>query len=261
MHRLQIALVLVLVTAMGCAGSRPVQLQLPPGARIGILNVLEQEMTHVHVGSLRIDSFTNVYPVDWNLPAYLNRTIENDLRAHGSYTLIPLAVNPDAGWKQSISRDITSTVNAWMPRGLRAYLQQVVEENRLDAVISVGSYNSVMWAGDVCFRIGKNDGISTQGYGLFTRTRALSRLSGLLPIGQNQATPYANIFVAVFEPRPPALAAYAAAPCSQETLADFPWGSDLRFLGPAVIKQVRHDVERLGAESARTALGEAGLIP
>jgi hypothetical protein len=261
MRRIRVVLVLILLVAFGCAGSQPVQLRLPPEARIGILNVLEQEMTHAHVGSLRIDSFTNVYPVDWNLPAYLNRTIENDLRAHGSYTLIPLAVNPDAGWKQSISRNITSTVNAWMPRELRAYLQQVVEENRLDAVISVSSYNSGMWRGDACFRIGKNDGISTQGYGLFTWTRALSRLSGLLPIGQNQATPYANIFVAVFEPRPPALAAYAAAPCSKENLPDFPWGSDLQFLGPAVIKQVRPYVERLGAESAQTALGKAGLIP
>lgn len=261
MHRRQAALGLVLVIAMGCAGSRPVQLQLPPGARVGILNVLEQDMTHVHVGSLRIDSFTTVYPVDWNLPAVLNRTIENDLRAHGSYTLIPLAVNADEGWKQSISRDIASAVNAWMPRGLRAYLQQVVEENRLDAVISVSSYNSGMWGGDACFRIGKNDGISTQGYGLFTRTRPLSGLSGLLPLGQNQATPYADIFVAVFEPRPPALAAFAAASCSRETLADFPWGSDLRFLGADVIEQVRPTVEQLGATSVRTALGKAGLTP
>jgi hypothetical protein len=254
-------MVLILVVALGCAGSQPVQLQLPPGARIGILNVLEQEMTHVHVGSLRINSFTNVYPVDWNLPAYLNRTIENDLRARGSYTLIPLAVNADAGWKQSISRNITSTVNAWMPGDLRAYLRQAVEDNRLDAVISVSSYNSGMWEGDVCFKIGKNDGISTQGYGLFTRTRALSGLSGLLPIGQNQASPYADIFVAVFEPRAPALAAYAAAPCSKETLADFPWGSDLQFLGPAVIKQLRPNVERISAEAVQAALGKAGLIP
>jgi hypothetical protein len=261
MHRLQVALGLALVIAVGCAGSQPVRLQLTPGARIGILNVLEQDMTHVHVGALRIDSFTNVYPVDWDLPAYLNRTIENDLRAHGSYTLIPLAVNADAGRKRSIAEDITRTLNTWMPRGLRAYLEQVVEENRLDAVISVSSYNSRTWEGDVCFTIGKDHVVSTQGYGLFTRARLLSGLSGRLPIGRNQAAPFADILVAVFEPRPPALAAFATASCSQETLADVPGGSDLRFLGPDVIKQVRPFVEQLGAESVRTALGKAGLIP
>jgi hypothetical protein len=67
--------------------------------------------------------------------------------------------------------------------------------------------------------------------------------------------------VAVFQPRPATLAAYAAAPCSKESLQDFPWQSDLQFLGPAVIKQVRSFVERLSAEAARTALANAGLVP
>ena len=30
-------------------------------------------MTHVDVGSLRFDSFTKVYNVDWNIPDYMNR--------------------------------------------------------------------------------------------------------------------------------------------------------------------------------------------
>ena len=47
-------------------------------------------MTHVHVGSLRYDSFTKVYNVDWNIPDYISRTIENDLKARGTYTFIPI---------------------------------------------------------------------------------------------------------------------------------------------------------------------------
>jgi hypothetical protein len=35
MRRIHIALVLVIT--LGCAGSQPVRIQLPPGARIGIL--------------------------------------------------------------------------------------------------------------------------------------------------------------------------------------------------------------------------------
>ena len=261
MRRFRPALLLIMLAAVGCAGSSPVRLEMPSGARIGILNLLEPQMTHVHVGSLRIDSFTNVYPVEWNLPAYLNRTIANELRAHGSYALIPLAVNAEAGRKQSISKDIASTVNAWMPGGLRAYLQQVVEENGLDAVISVSSYDSGLWEGDVCFKIGKNDVISTQGYGLFTRARALSGLSGLLPVGQNQAAPYANIVVAVFRARPVALADYGQAPCSKDMLPDFPWNSGLQVLNPAVIQKVRPYVERLGAEAVRAGLEKAGIVP
>jgi len=103
------ALFLMMVSAPGCAGSQPVRPEMPSGARIGILNLLEKQMTHVDVGSLRFDSFTNIDPVEWDLPAYINRRIESGLKARGNY-------------------------------------------------------------------------------GLFTRRRALSRLSGLLPVGQNQAS-------------------------------------------------------------------------
>jgi len=261
MRMFRTALLLMMVSALGCAGSQPVRLQLPPGARIGILNVLEQQMTHVDVGSFRIDSFTNVYNVDWDIPGYINRRIENDLRAGGNYTFIPIAVSADAGWKQSISNGILSAAKAWMPGDLKAYLQQAAVENRLDVIISVSSYNSSMWQENACFKIGKDDVVNTKGYGLFTRKRPLSELSSLLPVGQNQAAAYANIIVAVFQPQPAALAAYAAAPCNKDSLPDFPWGSDLQFLSPAVIKQVRPRIEQLGAEAARSALNKAGLAP
>lgn len=256
----RVLLVLMIVGAMGCAGSQPVRLQLPPGARVGILNVLEPQMTHVDVGTFRVDGFTNVYNVDWDLPGYLNRTIENDLKARGNYTFIPLMVNADAGWKQSTSNGIVSAVNSWMPGDLKAFLEKTAAENRLDLIVSVSSYDSGTWQQDACFEIGKS-AVVTKGYGLFTRTRALSAFSSLLPVGQDTATPYANIIVAVFQPRPAALAAYGHAPCSKSSVPDFPWKSDLQFLGPAVIQQLRPYVERLSADAARIGLGNAGLSP
>jgi hypothetical protein len=260
MRRFHIALVMILVITLGCAGSQPVQIQLPPGARIGILNVLEQQMTHVDVGTFRIDSFTNVYHVDWDIPGYANRTIGTTLRTRGSYTFIPVAVNADTTWKQSMSAGILNAVNSWMSGDLKNFLEKTAAENRLDLIVSVSSYDSGTWQQDACFEIGKS-AVVTKGYGLFTRTRPLSGLSSLLPVGQNQATPYANIIVAVFQPRPATLASYAAAPCSKASLPDFPWSSDLQFLSPTVIQQLRPHVERLSAEAVQSALGNAGLLP
>jgi hypothetical protein len=260
MRRIHIALALVLVITLGCAGSQPVRIQLPPGARIGILNVLEPQMTHVDVGSLRFDSFTKVYNVDWNIPAFLNGAIENDLRTRGNYTFIPLAVNAPADWKQSMSNGILSAVNAWMPGDLKAFLQQASAENRLDLIISVSSYDSGRLQQAACFEIAKNE-VATKGYGLYTRTKVLSGLSGLLPVGQDTATPYANIIVAIFQPQPVTLATYGWAPCNKKPLPDFPWKDDIRFLSPTVIQLLRPHVERLVAEAARTALANAGLLP
>jgi len=154
MLRLHLTIFLMLVSAFGCAGSQPVRLQLPPGARIGILNVLEPQMTHVDVGSLRFDSFTKVYNVDWNIPGYINRAIENDLKARGNYTFIPIAVNAPADWKQSTAAGILSAVNSWMPGDLKSFLQQAAEDNRLDVIISVSSYDSGMWQQNDCFKSG-----------------------------------------------------------------------------------------------------------
>jgi hypothetical protein len=256
----RLTLFLMVLSAFGCAGSQPVRLQLPPEARIGILNVLEPQMTHVDVGTFRVDSFSNVYDVDWDIPGYMSRTIETDLRARGTYAFIPLALNSSGDWRRSTAGNILSAVNAWMPGDLKAFLEQSAQENRLDAVITVSSYSSGMWQENACFKIGQGV-VDTKGYGLFTRTRAFSGLSGLLPVGRNQANAYANIIVAVFQPRPASLAAYAAAPCSKPELPNFPWGSDLQFLSPAVIQQVRPYVEQLGAEAARTGLRSAGLLP
>jgi hypothetical protein len=217
-------------------------------------------MTHVDVGSLRFDSFTKIYNVDWNIPAFLNGAIENDLRGRGNYTFIPLAVNAPADWKQSMSNGILSAVNAWLPGDLKTFLQQTSAENRLDLIISISSYDSGKLQQAACFEIAKSE-VATKGYGLYTRTRVLSGLSGLLPVGQDTATPYANIIVAIFQPQPVALATYGWAPCSKTLLPDFPWTDDIRFLGPAVIQQVRPYVERLSAEAVKSALGNSGLLP
>ena len=253
-------LFLMVLSALACAGSQPVHVQLPPAARIGILNVLEPQMTHVNVGELRFDSFTKVYNVDWNIPDYMNRAIENDLNAPGAYIFIPLAVNAPADWKQSTATGILSAIKGWMPGDLEAFLKQTAAEDRLDLIISVSSYDSGAWQQDACFDIAKN-AVATKGYGLFTRKKVLSAFSNLLPVGQNTATPYANIIVAIFQPRPLTLAAYGRAPCSKSVLPDFPWAGDIQFLSPAVLQQLRPYAERLGAEAARAALANAGLVP
>ena len=253
-------LLLVMASTVGCSGFQPVRLQLSPGARIGILNVLEQQMTHVAVGSLRFDSFTKAYTVDWGIPGYINRTIENDLRARGNYTVIPLAADAPAGWKQSMSDGILSAVNGWMPGDLKAFLKQAGEEKRVDVIISVSSYDTRPSQEGGCFEIAQN-AVITKGYGLYTKTSVLSGLSNLLPVGQNTAMPYANIIVAVFQPQPGTLAAYGQAPCSKSSLPDFPWPADLQFLGPAQINPLKPQVEQLSKDAAQTALGNAGLLP
>lgn len=260
MRMLRSALLLMMVSAVGCAGFQPVRLQLPPGARIGILNVLEPQMTHSHVGALRFDGFTTSHEVDWDIPGYMNRVIENNLQARGNVIPVPLAGNAAEAWRQSTANDIIRAANWRIPGDLRTFLEKAALENRLDAIVSVSSYNSSLQRQESCFSIGKTT-VATQGYGLFTWTRALSGLSSRVPFGQNTAAPYANIIVAVFQTQPVALVAFGLAPCSQSSLPEFPWWGDTRTLSPSVIEQIRPYVEKLGADAAQAGLRNAGLLP
>lgn len=253
-------LLLVTIISLGCAGHAPDRIELPPDARVGILNVLEPQMTHVDIGMLRFDSTASVYPVDWDLPGFLNRLIEKNLRARNGRTFVPLAVDAPSAWRQSMSKGILGAVNAWMPEELEAFLGHTGEENRLDAIIAVSSYDSGSWQGENCFEIAKHP-VATKGYGLFTWTKLPSGLSNRLPVGHDTAAPYANIIVAVFRPRPPALVAFGRAPCSRSNLPELPRASGLRPLSPEVIRQLRPHIEKLGAEAVQSALGKAGLLP
>ena len=258
MRKYRPVLILMMISLIGCAGSPPVR--LPPEARIGILNLLAPDMTHVDVGSLRFDSFTKDYQVDWDLPGYLNRTIEKDLSTRGSYTVVPIAGKAGQDWRQAMSNSILDAVTGWTGDELKAFMNQTAGDNRLDLIISVSSYDSGRWTQAACFKIGKNP-VATKGYGLYTRTGVLSGLSELLPVGRPTATPYANILVAIFQTRPLSLAGSARAPCSKASLTDFPSKGDLQFLSPEVIRQVRPHVEQLSAEAVRTALANVGLLP
>jgi hypothetical protein len=217
-------------------------------------------MTHVDIGLLRFDSTTNVYQVDWDLPGFIDRLIEKNLRGRGSRAFIHLAVDAPAGLKQSISNSILSAVNAWMPSELKSYLIQAAEKERLDAIVSVSSYDSGNWEEGSCFEIARKP-VATKGYGLFTRTKLPSGLASRLPIGDDTATPYANIIVAVFRPTPVALVAFGRAPCAKLTLPDLPRKADHRLLNSEAIQQLRPHIEKLGAESVQSALGKAGLLP
>jgi hypothetical protein len=260
MRMLRSALFLMVVTTLGCVGSQPVRLQLPSGARIGILNVLEPQMTHSHVGSLRFDGFTTSHEVDWDIPGYMNRAIGDNLKARGNDILVPLAANAAEEWRQSTANAIIRAANWRIPSDLRTFLEKAALENRLDAIVSVSSYNSGLQRQESCFSIG-NTAVATQGYGLFTWTRVLSGFSSRVPFGQNTAAPYANIMVAVFQTQPAALAAFGLAPCSRSSLPEFPWWGDTHALSPTLIQQLRPYVEALSAEAAQTGLRNAGLLP
>ena len=257
--RVRMTLVCLAAAAIGCAGSKPVQVQLSPGARIGILNLVGTQMTHIEMAALRYDSFTNAYPVGWDLAGFLTRRVETELGSRASYSFVPIPADAAPGWARSMSESIHSTANTWLSGDLQRFLSRVATDNRLDLIVTVSTYQTGMQPPDSCFEVYKSD-IPTQGYGLFTRSGVLPQ-NQWVPLGGDKARAFANVLVAVFQAQPVALAAYAYAPCSDAPLTGFPWPADIHFLSDAQLDALRPAVEALAGEAVRPALAKAGLLP
>src|SRR5579864_7595612 len=73
------------------AAHPPEQLTLPAGTRVGVVNLLDAEVTHFHAARQVQDSFLKTYSMDWPVAALLMASVSEPLKALG---LSALAVEP-----------------------------------------------------------------------------------------------------------------------------------------------------------------------
>jgi hypothetical protein len=67
------------------------KLSLPPGARIGVIDLMSTDVTHYHAGRAAANSFMRTYKVDWSLATQLEQPLAERLRAAG---YIPVILEP-----------------------------------------------------------------------------------------------------------------------------------------------------------------------
>lgn len=72
------------------AAARPVVAVVSPGARIGIVNLLDAEVTHFHAARKVQDGFLKTYAVNWSVSAMLGEAVRERL-AQLNLTAVPVA--------------------------------------------------------------------------------------------------------------------------------------------------------------------------
>ena len=129
-------------------GAKPPELVvLPASARVGVLNLLDAEVTHFHAARRVQDSALKTEPVGWSVPAMLLETLRAPLTKLG-YTPVPLSPDAallrarepcflDANLQKSLSRECAATYG------------QLLSSEHLAALIVLGP--------------GLNDGTHAQG--------------------------------------------------------------------------------------------------
>jgi len=221
------------------------------GTRVGILNSLESYMTHRHITIDRINSFTKQIKVDWNIPAYLNGQIADNLKNDKRFVLVPTrSPQIQSRMKQFSDQISAAATRRRMPQDLAGFIDDTAKAHDLDVVIAVQSFR-----GETPWKI-HDDPIVLEGYGLFTRRTML----GAVGIRNSWAHPFAQIQVVVFQTRPAARIGAGRSKLTSARMDNFNWPENIKNIPAGEMEKVRLRIQAYADQAVKNALQDAHMI-
>lgn len=111
----------------------PSQLLLHKGARIGIVNMMDAEVTHFHTSKVLAQSFFKTHPVNWQVDSMLSDAVTQRLT---QLELVPV----NLGASDSLMRNredffVNNSVAKGLPREASREFARLASAERLDALI------------------------------------------------------------------------------------------------------------------------------
>jgi len=152
MTRVVFAACLLLACSMAsplAVAKDPTQLLLHKGARVGIVSMMDAEITHFHTGKVLAESFYKTQPVNWQVDSMLTEAVSPHLT---QLELVPVTMGASDGLMRN--RDdyfVNNSVAKGLPRDVARQFAQLAASEHLDAllVLAPGLNNSSQAAGAV----------------------------------------------------------------------------------------------------------------
>lgn len=124
---------LLVAFSLTASAKDPTQLLLHKGARVGIVNMMDAEITHFHTGKVLAQSFLKTQPVAWQVESMLNDAVTPRLT---QLELVPIPM----GASDSLMRNrdeyfVNNSVAKGLPREVARQFVQLAASERLDALI------------------------------------------------------------------------------------------------------------------------------
>jgi hypothetical protein len=127
---------LTVAAGVALAAGPPAGLQLPPGARVGVVSLLDPQVTHFHASRKLEDSFLKTYPVNWSVSAILLGAVKDGVTQRG-LTVVP--VGPSDELRRSRETCFLDAALAkGLPKPCGPLYAQLAAAERLDAIIVLG---------------------------------------------------------------------------------------------------------------------------
>src|SRR6516165_8474505 len=118
------------------AARPPPALALPAGARIGVVNLLDSEVTHFHASRQIENSFLKTYTVSWSVSAMLQAAVKDRLSQLG-FTIVPLAAS-DALRRARESCFLDAALAKGLPKECGPLYAQLAASSDVSAIIVLG---------------------------------------------------------------------------------------------------------------------------
>jgi hypothetical protein len=132
MHKVVIAACLLLVSSVTVARD-PTQLMIHKGARVGIVNLMDAEITHFHTSKVLSDSFFKTHLVNWQLDSMLADAVSQRLT---QLELVPVPVAAtDALMHDRDENFVNNSVAKGLPKDVARQFAQLASAERLEALV------------------------------------------------------------------------------------------------------------------------------
>ena len=110
-------------------------LALPGGSRVGIIDMMRDDLTHFHVGKSRVTSFMRTYPIGWPVAEVVDDPIPVMLTGLG---LQPVFLDPPKLlWRQRQSWIVSDPRADELPRDAEEEIGRLLEAENLQALVIV----------------------------------------------------------------------------------------------------------------------------
>jgi hypothetical protein len=142
------------------------------GAQVGVVNLMDAEVTHYHAAKETKDNFLKIHAVTWSVDDMLNDALKDQL-AHAGLTPVPLALTESLARAREqcfVNMPLAKGLPKGWPKDCSAPLVELAGSAGVNTLILLSpGVNNSDHAGS-----GNRDGLSEtlRGWGFFTRERA-----------------------------------------------------------------------------------------
>jgi hypothetical protein len=145
---------------------------IPKGAQIGVVNLMDAELSHYHAAKETVDNFLKLQPVSWSIDEMLNGAVKDQLQQMG-LTPVPIAATDSllrAREECFVNAPLAKGMPKGWPKNCAAPLIELANGAGVNALIVLSpGVNNSDHAGS-----NNHNGLSEylRGWGFFTRGRA-----------------------------------------------------------------------------------------